>query len=388
MSRRRCAVAGLAIAFSRALHKLRAHPAGGHAQGRKVVCDVGSPSSTGNGNEPRGSWARVLALPFVAVYRALSWVSRRFFVLRKPAPRWQMLLLGLLCTAACLALWYWATLGRAEERILGPTVLPSPKETFASFHSLWFDRALTRNVIATLRRVLLGFGLAVGVGVPLGVLCGCFARIQGFFAPIIIFGRNIPIAALIPLTFSLFGIGETQKVLFIFVACVAFIISDTAHAIGAIDDRYIDTAYTLGAKRRHIILKVLVPLAGPSIVSSLRVLFGLAFGYIMLAELVKFGGESGGLGDIIITSQRRGVREHILLVLLIIPLVAMAIDRLMFQAQKSLFPHKFGGLGILHAGLRGLAQLWEGVRSLLGLLHPLAEPAVPPDDGKTGKGGA
>ena len=356
-----------------------------------------SRSGTETRNEPRRSWARVLGLPFVAVYRGLSWVSRRFFVLRKPAPRWQTLLLGLFCMAACLALWYWATLGRPEERILSPSVLPSPKETFASFHSLWFDRALTRNVWATLRRVLLGFGLAVGIGVPIGVLCGCFARVQGFFAPLVVFGRNIPIAALIPLTFSLFGIGEAQKVLFIFVACVAFIISDTAHAIGAIDDRYIDTAYTLGARRRHIILKVLVPLAGPNIVSSLRVLFGLAFGYIMLAELVKFGGESGGLGDIIITSQRRGVREHILLVLLIIPLVAMAIDRLMFQAQKSLFPHKFGGLGLLHASLRGLAQLWEGVRSLVGLMHPLPEPALkpapaapapPPDEKKIGKEGA
>ena len=54
-------------------------------------------------------------------------------------------------------------------------------------------------------------------------------------------------------------------------------------------------------------MKVLVPLAMPSVFNSLRLLFGLAFGYIMLAEVVKFGGESGGLGDIINTSQRRGL---------------------------------------------------------------------------------
>ena len=112
---------------------------------------------------------------------------------------------------------------------------PSPAETFASFPSLWFDRALTRNLLTTLRRLSLGFGLAALVGVPLGVLCGCFPRVQAFFLPVTLFGRNIPVAALIPLTFSLFGIGELQKVMFIFIACVAFIV--VGHDAGRRGDR-------------------------------------------------------------------------------------------------------------------------------------------------------
>ena len=99
--------------------------------------------------------------------------------------------------------------------------------------------------------------------------------------------------------------------MFIFIACVAFIISDTARAIGDVGSHYVDTAYTLGASRWQVIMKVLVPLAMPSVFNSLRLLFGLAFGYIMLAESIKLGDEAGGLGDIINTSQRRGPREHI-----------------------------------------------------------------------------
>ena len=97
-----------------------------------------------------------------------------------------------------------------------------------------------------------GFGLATLVGVPLGILCGCFSRVNAFFLPITLFGRNIPVAALIPLTFSLFGIDELQKVMFIFIASVAFIISDTARAIGEVREAYVDSAYTLvqgGGKR-------------------------------------------------------------------------------------------------------------------------------------------
>ena len=177
-------------------------------------------------------------------------------------------------------------------------------------------------------------------------------------------GRNIPVAALIPLTFSFFGIDEFQKVMFIFIACVAFIIDDTAAAVWAIENRYIDTAYTLGANRRQIILKVIFPLALPNIFNSLRLLFGLAFGYIMLAELIKFGNESGGLGDIINTSLRRGYQTHIILVLLLIPLVAFAIDRILFWVQRELFPYQYGGSGILRRALGAYFVVWEEFKSL------------------------
>jgi ABC-type nitrate/sulfonate/bicarbonate transport system permease component len=309
------------------------------------------------------------------------------FTLRREVPRWQALAVGALCIACCFGIWRVLTVGEPEERILSPGVVPSISETFGSFHSLWFDRALTRNLWASLRRVALGFGLAAAVGVPIGVLCGCFPWLNAFLAPLTIFGRNIPVAALIPLTFSLFGIGEFQKIMFIFIACVAFVVFDTARAVRDIDDRYIDTAYTLGASRLQIILKVLVPLALPSVFDSMRLLFGLAFGYIMLAELITFGGQAGGLGDIINVSQHRGPQAHILLVLMIIPLVALAIDRLLLWIERQLFPYQYGGAGLLHGLMRWALRCWE---DFLGLFfrptecapaivcaRPLATPAVP-----------
>jgi ABC-type nitrate/sulfonate/bicarbonate transport system permease component len=289
----------------------------------------------------------------------------KLFTLRREIPRWQAVLFGTLCICVCFGIWHGLTYGEPESRRLSPTLLPSISETVNSFHSLWFDRALTRNLMASLQRVALGFGLAIVVGVPIGVLCGCFPWVNAFFAPLTIFGRNIPVAALIPLTFSLFGIGEFQKVMFIFIACIAFVIFDTARSVADIDGRYIDTAYTLGAKRRQIILKVLVPLAMPSIFNSLRLLFGLAFGYIMLAELVRSGGEVGGLGDIINVSQRRGTQTHIMLVLMIIPVVALVIDRLLYWIQCQLFPYQYGGSGMLNKLVRAALHGWESLKGLV-----------------------
>lgn len=290
---------------------------------------------------------------------------REIFAIRQEAPLWQTVAFSMLCLVVCYGLWWYLTRGPGEERILSYTVLPSPSETFSSFHSLWFDRGLTRNLLVTLKRLTLGFGLAAAVGIPLGVLCGCFSRINAFFLPLSLFGRNIPLAALVGLTFSLFGIGEEQKVMFIFIACVAFILSDTAGAIQDVGMQYIDTAYTLGANRWQVMLKVLIPLAMPNVFNSLRLLFGLAFGYIMLAETIKLGSESGGLGDIINISMRRGPREHVILVLLIIPLVALGIDRALLWVQRELFPHRFGGAGILNQCVRTVLHCWEDLKGLL-----------------------
>jgi ABC-type nitrate/sulfonate/bicarbonate transport system permease component len=307
--------------------------------------------------------------------------SLSLFVLRKDAPQWQAWLCGAICIVLCISVWWFVTRGESEERIFSYAALPSPGETLTSFSSLWFDRALTRNLLATLWRVLLGFGLAALIGVPVGVLCGCFSRVNAFFAPLSVFGRNIPVAALIPLTFSLFGIGEFQKVMFIFIATVAFVLSDTARAIMDVSNQYIDTAYTLGASRWQTVVKVLVPLAMPSIFNSLRLLFGLAFGYIMLGELVTIG-DTGGLGHLINLSMRRGPREHILLILIIIPIVALLIDWLLFWIQKELFPHRYGGTGVLNRLLRNVLHVWEDATAVFRR-HPApvsvtSQPTNPP----------
>ncbi len=290
----------------------------------------------------------------------------RFAALRGEIPAWQAAVLGVASLALVGALWWWATSGaQAEDRWISPVVLPSPAETFADFHDLWFEAALTRNVFRTLRRVLVGFGLAAAVGVPLGVLTGCFRRIGALVAPLTVWGRNAPIAAVIPLTFALFGYGEFQKAMFIFIACVAFVIVDAANAIADVSDRYVDTAYTLGASRRQIILKVLVPLAMPRIFNSLRLLFGLAFGYIMLAEVVQTD-NAYGLGGIINMAQGRGGhRTYILLILMIIPLVALGIDRLLYWIQRELFPYQYGGDGLLHRAVKATIHLWDDAKSLL-----------------------
>jgi NitT/TauT family transport system permease protein len=244
---------------------------------------------------------------------------------------------GLVCLLLIGLVWNILTKGQPEERIISPAVMTSPGETFDSFPKLWFERALSRNIIISLWRVLQGFGLAALIGVPIGMACGCFPSLNAFLAPITIFGRNIPMSAMVPLTLLWFGIDESQKILFIFISCVPFVIFESARAITQVHERYVQTALTLGASSSQVIWKVLIPLALPDIFGSLRLLFGLAFGYIILAEMVN---QTGGMGDLILTSQRVGPREHVYIILIIISLVAYCNDRLLFWLERKLFPYK------------------------------------------------
>ena len=271
----------------------------------------------------------------------LSWLR-----LRAEIPGWVATLAGLLSIALVGVLWWAATSGEYEERWLSHSQLPSVSETWEMRKELLDSEApeshLWNNTIVSLKRVVVGFALAVLVGIPIGVAAGCFPLIRSFFSPLVLFGRNIPIAALIPLVLALFGTGETQKYMFIFIACVAFIIADTIDAVSEVAQRYIETALTLGASQLQIVFKVLVPLAMPMVFNSLRVLFGLAFGYIMLVEIMKESDEAGGLGSLLNTARRMGYTEYTVIIILTIPLVAYIIDQFLYVVQCWLFRWKYG----------------------------------------------
>lgn len=234
--------------------------------------------------------------------------------------------------AAIVLVWWLVTRGDAITAIVSPSKLPSPGAVLRSFGSLGGN--LSDGIIATLERVLLGVLLAAVVGVVLGVLAGTNRAIGSAVAPLVIFLRSIPMGALLPLMLMLFATGEKQKVMFIFFAIVPFVFSDTVKAISIVPERYVETALTLGASNRQILRKVLLPLALPDIVTSLRFQFGLALGYVMLAEAIA---TPSGLGVMLNNNERMGNIEQNYALLFVIALLAFVIDFLIRFFQRGLF---------------------------------------------------
>jgi NitT/TauT family transport system permease protein len=141
----------------------------------------------------------------------------------------------------------------------------------------------------------------------------------------------------VPLTLSLFGAGETEKVAFLALAFVIYLLALVVAAVDEVRDVFLKTAYTLGASTWQVVTKVLLAISWPSIYQSLRLGFGIGWSYILLAEMVDIG---KGLGGIIIVSQRRGPREHIYLVLIVIVALAFVTDKLWASVGRYLFPYR------------------------------------------------
>jgi ABC-type nitrate/sulfonate/bicarbonate transport system permease component len=301
-------------------------PKGGAPPGSSTPPPAGAPASAPSPKPGAPGAPRVAAIP-----QPPPWYRR----LRTDPP----LPIGPAIGAAFIGLvvlaWWFITRGSPTEAFISPSKLPSPGAVFGAFGAL-LDEGLVDSLISTLARVFTGVGLAALVGISLGVAAGAHRGIGAAVGPLVVFLRSIPMGALLPLMLVMFETGEKQKVMFLFFAIVAFVFSDTVKAVSLVPQRYVETAQTLGGGNLQIIFKVLVPLALPDILTSLRFQVGLALGYVTLAESIGSAADTG-IGHMLNINQVRGLIEQNYLLLFIIAGVAYGIDLLIRSLQAGLF---------------------------------------------------
>jgi len=260
--------------------------------------------------------------------------------IRGQVPRSAGIVLGAVPILIVLALWYAVTYGPVEQRRVSPTILPSPAEVAHSVPELIGRRHLFHNALISLKRVGLGYLTALCVVFPLGILMGAFGSARSTFAPLTTASGYIPIATLVPLTMSWFGIDDFQKIMFLAIAFGIYLLPMIVSAIEDVPDVYLRTAYTLGASRATVVFRVLVPVALPAIWHGMRLAFGVGWTYLVLTEVVSFSSDDAGLGVLIGISQRRGPREHIYLVIFAITVIAWIADIVWARVGEWLFPYK------------------------------------------------
>jgi NitT/TauT family transport system permease protein len=307
---------------------------------RTRVKDAGEAASGQAGGQPAAAPPAAQPVPETkpTVVAKSPGARLRWLGIREEVPIALKWVLGVVPILVLLLAWTIATWGaEAETRIISPTILPSPLEVVSSFPGLWFKRELMRNLLISFSRVVAGFVVAVAIVFPLGVFMGSFSKVKAMFSPLSVFGGYLPIPTLVPLTMSLFGTEETQKIVFLALAFGIYLLPLIVNAVDAVDDTYLKTAYTLGANKQQVVSRVLLAISWPDIYQALRMGFGVGWSYILLAEIVD---PNKGLGGIITTSQRVGPREHIYLVLLIIVGVAFLTDRLWVFVGQQIFPYR------------------------------------------------
>ena len=220
------------------------------------------------------------------------------------------------------------------EPLVSHFFLPPPDEVLKSLLYLVFERDLISAIGVSSWRILLAFGLAIGVAVPLGILMGSFEAVNRFFDPILAPMRYLPITAFIPLLILWFGIDEKQKIAFLFLGTFVYLLPVVVDAIRVVPEELVQTAFTLGASKAQVIRTVLIPAALPQIFDSFRVMNAIEWTYIILAEIVN---PQNGIGYILRLAEQHTKPAWSFAGILVVGIIGIATDLAIRGLNRLLF---------------------------------------------------
>ena len=222
-----------------------------------------------------------------------------------------------------------------------PLFLPSPQAVFAKFIQVWTNgftnTPFLDHVGISAARVFGAFLLACIVGIPLGLAMGMSPAIRGIFDPPLEFYRPIPPLAYLPLMIIWFGIGETSKVLLIFLSVLAPVALGARSGVKSAAIEQIHAAYSFGASRWQVMVHVILPSALPEILTAMRIGIGFGWTTLVAAEMVA---ATSGLGYMVLSASQFLQTSTVIMGIIVIAIIAYAFDMLMRLIERKVVPWK------------------------------------------------
>lgn len=258
----------------------------------------------------------------------------RYFTPKQAIPRNVELGTGAVVASSLFSIWLLVT----YTGYVSADFLPSPSAVWESFVGKLSDGSLIKHVGVSLKEIYLGFLLSSIIAVPIGICMGGFRIVQAALEPVVNFMRYLPVTSMIPLLILWIGIGLEQKIAVIFLGTFfqqIVMVSDVARGVQA--DLF-NVSYTLGASRRQIITRVLVPATLSGVMDTLRVTMGWAWTFLVVAELVA---ASSGLGYMILQSMRGFDAAGIFVGIFVIGFLGLVTDLAFKWVKRILLPWEY-----------------------------------------------
>ncbi|MFM4812425.1 taurine ABC transporter permease TauC [Aeromonas dhakensis] len=260
--------------------------------------------------------------------------------LRWPLPR--RLGISLLTLGALLALWWLV----ARLGLISPLFLPPPAQVLQQFATLagpqgFMDATLWQHLAASLQRILIALAAATLCGVTVGLAMGLSPTLRGMLDPLIELYRPVPPLAYLPLMVIWFGIGETSKVLLIYLAIFAPVAMATLAGVQGARQVRLRAARALGANRWQVLWYVIVPGALPDMLTGLRIGLGVGWSTLVAAELIA---ATCGVGFMVQAAGEFLATDVVLAGILVIALIAFTLELGLRALQRRLTPWHGEGL--------------------------------------------
>ncbi|WP_152392846.1 ABC transporter permease subunit [Paenibacillus guangzhouensis] len=235
------------------------------------------------------------------------------------------MIVTLLTFGILLCVWAFVT----GEGLISPLFLPSPGEVWHTFLTVAFGEgyqgsSLWGHLGISMLRILVAFGVATVLAVPLGLLCGAIPLLRAAIAPIVHFYRPLPPLAYYTLLIIWFGIGEVSKVLLLCLAGFAPIFLACVAAVERLDPAKLTAARTLGATGWKLFIYMILPSALPEIIVGLRTALGFIYTTLVAAEMVAAG---SGVGWMVLDASKFLNSD-----VMVVGIVAMGITGILLEA--------------------------------------------------------
>jgi NitT/TauT family transport system permease protein len=228
----------------------------------------------------------------------------------------------------------------AHLGLFPPKLFPSLEVIAATLVRLTVDGILPHHVLETLLRLGAGFGLAVLIGVGIGILMGRSRRAEDIFLPVVSIGAPIPGLAYAPLFLLWFGLGNLSAVLLVAFVSAFPIIYNSWTGVKAVKEIWVRSAQAMGADNRRLFRHVILPGALPYIMTGLRL--GLAQAWRILVGVEMLAAVPWGLGWLIFGAREFLNTDVMMAGIVVIAVIGLALEKLVFQRLEQFTVVRWG----------------------------------------------
>jgi len=220
-----------------------------------------------------------------------------------------------------------------------PLFFPSPLLVLRAFREMIGDGSLWGHIQISFLRIVAGWAIGSGLGIPLGILMGDIRFIRNFLNPYLQFFRFIPPISFVTLSLIWFGMGETSKIVLIIYTTIFIVTVNTIAGVMSVNPIHVQGALCLGASRFKIFTKVILPSTIPFLLTGMRLAMGNSFMTIVSAEMIA---AEKGLGFLIFTSRLFMQTERIFVGIVCLGVLGFVVDAVFrFGIQRLARPYLF-----------------------------------------------
>jgi len=233
----------------------------------------------------------------------------------------------LLACMGLLAVW------QAAAIILHNDSFPTAVDAIRAIPSILGDKDALINILASLRRMAIGFAVAVAVSIPLGLLMGRSRAVASFFNPLLMVIYPVPKAALMPIIMLWLGVGDLSKTLVIFLGVSLPVIYHSFAGAKAVEEKMLWSGAAMGLSAAQRLIRIVLPAALPEILTGCRTGLVLALITMITSEMIA---RQSGAGNILFNALDMGEYDTVFAMIIIVGAMGIGLDALFERIRARL----------------------------------------------------